>query len=166
MDTASALMTIAQLGLSLTGFAGLLMAFRFQDQWERVEIYALRFLFRSSIGAFVFALIPVPLLIAGTMTATFWSLCFATLGLWTLTMVVLAFLARYSGRLRPRFAFGYWGLTLSGLASGMLDLGAACNLYDLRQPALYMYGLYWLLVVATFQLMMQVMHSLRTIDAD
>ena len=66
MDAASALMTIAQLAMSLTGFAGLLIVFRLnKDRWERVEVHALRFLFRSSIGAFIAALLPLPMMIAG-----------------------------------------------------------------------------------------------------
>jgi hypothetical protein len=166
MDAAGALMTIAQLAVSLTGFAGLLIAFRFGKRWERVEIYALKFLFRSSIGAFVGGLLPLPMMIAGVMDGRLWSVCFAALGSWMLTMVFLAFRARYSGDLRPRFEFGYWGLTLSGVVAGALQFVAAFDVDGLRQPAIYMVGLYWLLLVATFQLMMQVMYSLGSIDVD
>jgi hypothetical protein len=166
MDAASALMNTAQLGVSLTGFAGLLIAFRFGRSWKRAEIFSLKFLFRSSIGAFILGLLPLPMMLAGVMNGALWSVCFALLGFWTLTLVLFALRARSSGELRPRFKFVYWGLTLSGVATGVLQLVAMLNLYGLRQPAVYMVGLYWLLIVATFQLMMQVMYSLDSIDAD
>jgi hypothetical protein len=133
MNPTDWLLTIAQVAMALTGFAGLLIAFRFRKQaWQRVEIHAVRFLLKSSVGAFVFALLPVPMIVGGMNQAWLWGICFAALPLWTLVMVSGAFRARYSGDLRPRYEFGYWGLTLSGLALGAVELVAAVDAFGLR----------------------------------
>ena len=167
MNSADWLLTVAQIAMTLTGFASLLAAFRFSKRsWQRVELHAIRFLIKSSVGAFVFALLPLPMIVGGMEAARLWAYCFAALGLWTLIMVVGAFRARYIGDLKPRFELGFWGLTLSGLAIGIVELTAVVDGFSLRQPAIYLIGLYWLLAVAVFQLIMQVMAVLRSIDPD
>ncbi len=167
MDLATALFTIAQVAMTLTGFAGLLIAFRFgKGKWQRVEVYAVHFLLKSSVGAFVFALLPLPMMVGGFDSITFWALCFFALGIWSLLLVFGAFRARFRGDLRPRYELGYWGLTLCGLLIGILEILAAVGTFGLRNPTLYMFGLFWLLAVATFQLVMQVMASLHSMDAD
>jgi hypothetical protein len=81
-------------------------------------------------------------------------------------MVAGAFRARYYGELQPRYELGYWGLTLSGLVLGIIELGTAVGEFGLRLSVTYMVGLYWLLAVAIFQLVMQVMATLRSLDGD
>lgn len=167
MDAAGVLMTVAQIAMALTGFAGLLIAFRFKkERWQRVEVHAVRFMFKSSVGAFVFALAPLPLMMGGVREGAFWPPCLLVLGGWMLWMVANAFRDRFKGDLRPRYEIGYWGLTLSGLAIATLQIAAAFNVSSLQHAANYVLGLYWLLAVATFQLIMQVLASLQSIDSD
>jgi hypothetical protein len=167
MDAAGVLMTIAQIAMALTGFAGLLIAFRFNKRkWRRVEVHAVRFMFKSSVGAFVLALAPLPLIMGGVPGDAFWPPCFVALGCWMLWMVGKAFRDRFRGDLRPRYEIGFWGLSLSGLLIGILQIGAAADSVGLRQPAIYVLGLYWLLAVAIFQLIMQILASLESIDCE
>jgi hypothetical protein len=167
MEPAEGLSTVAQVGMSLTGFAGLLIAFRFgQGEWQRVEIFAVRFLFKSSIGACMLALLPLLPMIGDISEAIIWALCMPALGTWVLALAIESLRARLSGVLRPRYPVSYWFLALSGVTIGLLLLLGTFDIFGLRRPVIYMAGLYWLLAVAMLQLMMQVMQSLRSIDVD
>lgn len=167
MELAGGLWTIAQLAMTLTGFAGLLIGFRMRrSRWHKVEIFAIRFLFKSSVGALVFALAPLPMMLDETAVPIPWALLFALMGCWNLAMVFGAFRDRRRGDLRPRYELGYWGLTLSGLVVSVVLLAGAAGQLGLQRPSIYMLGLYWLLAVATFQLIMQVFASIGSIDAD
>lgn len=76
MDFASGLSTIAQLAMTLTSFAGLLIAFRTRrSEWQRVELHAIRFLFKSNVGALVFALAPLPMMLDETLVQHRGSCC-------------------------------------------------------------------------------------------
>ncbi|HVU29456.1 MAG TPA: hypothetical protein VHE36_03565 [Sphingomicrobium sp.] len=167
MNSADWLLDIAQIAMSLTGFSGLLIAFRFGDQrWKRIEVQSLRFLFQSSIGAFVLALIPLPLFVARFEEELIWTICFAALGAWILILSGAALIGRLRGLLNPELEVSYWALTLSGLVMGAMQMAAAIGLFGLQAPAVYMIGLYWLLAVAIIQLMTQVMRSLDSMDSD
>ena len=167
MNAANWLLTIAQIAMSLTGFSGLLIAFRFgDDRWKRIELQSLGFLFRSSIGAFVLALLPLPMFVGGVAEGLVWSISFACTAYWIFHLSGGALVGRLRGELRPELERSYWALTLSGLVAGAVQVAAVVDLFGLRRPAIYMLGLYWLLIVATIQLMTQVMRSLDSLDAD
>lgn len=167
MDAAGLLSMIAQLGMSLTGFAGLLIAFRFRaEKWQRVEIYAVRLLFISSASACGFALLPLPFLDADSGHGQLWNLWLAALGCWILALSTYYLWARFAGALRPRYPRIYWSLVSSALAVGAVLVLAAADVVTMDKPRLYTIGLYWVLAVATLQLMMQVMASLRSADSE
>jgi hypothetical protein len=167
MNAAEMLSMVGQLGMSLTGFAGLLIAFRFRTrQWKRVEIYAVRLLLASSTSACAFALIPLPFLDGDSGDRLLWDLCLGALGCWLLALGTHYLWARYCGDLQPRYPRTAWVIASTGLITGLVLLLGALDIISIAKPRLYVFGLYWLLATATLQLIMQVMASLRSVHPD
>jgi hypothetical protein len=160
MQPADALATIAELAVALTGFAGLLAAFRAaRAEWQLIEVAALRILLISSVGVFVFAVLPFPLLLAEVAGERVWQGCSLALGAFLLTLVALGAYLVVGHGLRPRRFGVFLGLELSGLAVAMVVLLNSLGVLSLDGAAVYCLGLLWLLVTAALQFIVQIFSS-------
>jgi hypothetical protein len=100
MDPLTALSTIAAIAVTLTGFAGLLAAFRRTDTWQPVELFAVRYLVLTSASGCLLALLPIPMSIGGYPEV--WRGCLLILGGWLLFVVLWTLLETFRSRTRPR----------------------------------------------------------------
>lgn len=143
------LLALAQMGLALAGFSGIIAALQGDPRtWSVQEAGALRLLLECCFLVVFLAL--VPLLIADVASAAF----AARLAAGVLAVVALAWMA--SGvvrmrRLRTRARRPRLFAVLAGglLALSVAELGVAAGL--LVQPVLYAGTLIWLLVFASVQ---------------
>jgi hypothetical protein len=86
MEPLAALSTIAGVAVTLTGFAGLLAAFRGSDQWQPIEFFAVRYLLLTSASGCLLALLPMPMSIA--QYGEVWRACLLVLAAWLLTVII------------------------------------------------------------------------------
>ena len=163
MDSSGALATIAQLAMAVTGFAGLISAFRSrQRRWDELDLYALRFLLLSSISACLLAMLPMVLLARELDESPAWIVCQAALGAWLLLLFVWAQKQQRRKGLRPRRRFVDAAMWVICVTIGLLNLAAPLPAIG---PAVrliaYLAGLFWLLLAAILQFVIQIMSSLR-----
>ena len=165
MNDIESLSTIAQVSMALTGFAGLLTAFRRrQSGWSAIEIFAIRDLLVASVCACLFALLPMPLLESGLSAETVWAICLPILGLSLLLLIAWSQRERFRAQIRPRRPIIYWGLTALGLATSLLLVSAIFGGPESASPAYYLLGLGWLLLIAMVQFLLQILESLAATD--
>src|SRR6185369_4412057 len=100
MDPLSALSTIAAIAVTLTGFAGLLTAFRSDDHWQPVELFAVRYLLLTSVSGCVLALLPLPMSVGGY--DDIWRRCLVILAVWLLFVILWTLGETFRGKARPR----------------------------------------------------------------
>ena len=96
------LFTIAEIGIVLAGFSGVVAAFHLPETrtWSPTEIRVLWFLIGDGILVVFFSLLPVPLSLANWPETTLWGFCSAILGSW----FIVGFLIAIRGELRDRDA--------------------------------------------------------------
>ena len=138
--------TIAEVGIAITGFAGIVVAIRGSSDREAEPSVTdpLGVLFVASLGTVFFSFVPEWLDSAMTAPDTVWRVSLAAFGAYRLAYIALILNAqRRSGTARPIV----WRFVV-GLSLGVLQLvGAAGFLSDLHY-FLYLSGLVWGLVVA------------------
>jgi hypothetical protein len=80
----SVLYTLAEVGVTLAGFSGVVLAFRVsgESSWTETELRILWFLIGDSFLVLLFSLLPIPLSLAGWSEAAIWGVCNAVLGSW------------------------------------------------------------------------------------
>ena len=159
-DAAAALSIFSQLAVALTGFAGLLTAFRTRGTWSPVEIAGLHILLLTSVGAMAFSVAPLPALLAGTPEAQVWSLASLALGLFLLLMTAGGLRMVLAQKLRSRRPLIFWLLVTALGATAAAEFAAAADLFDWRGPATYSIGVIALLAVATLQFLLQIFSTL------
>lgn len=72
-EAAGALLTLAEIGIGLVGFAGLILAVtRRRSSMSRIEVIQLRELVRAGLGAAALALVPVGAMLLGAAGSTLW----------------------------------------------------------------------------------------------
>jgi hypothetical protein len=78
------LYTLAQVGVTLAGFSGVVVAFRVHGahRWAQFELRVLWFLIGDSFLVLLFSLLPIPLSLAGWTEDRVWGVCSAILGTW------------------------------------------------------------------------------------
>lgn len=88
----SVLYTLAQVGVTLAGFSGLVVAFRVRGahKWTATELRVLWFLIGDSFLVLFFSLLPIPLALAAWSRDALWGFCSALLGSWFLVGNFLA----------------------------------------------------------------------------
>lgn len=153
--------TLANVAVTLAAFSGMVVAFRARGarKWSATELRVLWFLVGDSFLVLFFALIPLPLAIAGWSVNSIWSLCSALLGTWFLFGFVLAM----RGELRDR-AVQEWitipvispVLRIIYIAALMMGIVLWLSVWDLLVPrgqAIYVLGLIVLLAFAAIEFM-------------
>jgi disulfide bond formation protein DsbB len=166
MDAAGALATISQLAMAVTGFAGLLAAFRSRRRrWLEIEVVALHFLLLASISACLLGLLPLVLETAASEASPAWRFCQLLLGGWLLFLFAWQYQKGWRKGLRPRRPSINAAMWLAGFGLALGNIAASARLIDALTPAvIYLAGLFWLLLGAILQFVVQVVHSLDPAD--
>lgn len=152
---AEALSAIAEVGLGLTGFTGILVALgRSPEVYSRPEVLRLLLLLVSSLGAVFLALFPLALHECGIGEPLCWRLSSALLAFFT--AVSLASLGHQIQRHRAEFGRLFSATVFRVVAGGSLAAVAAqianlAGLGALPRAGPFLFGLLWLLFVASIQ---------------
>jgi len=166
MAASGALATIAQLAMAVTGFAGLLTVFRSsRRRWHEIELVALRFLLMTSISACLLSLLPLILLEAPDSRSVPWRVCQSALGVWLLFLFIWQHRQERLKGLRPRSPAINAAMWVVGIAIALANIAAAARLTAALSPAaVYLIGLFWLLLGAILQFVVQIISSV-SVDA-
>jgi hypothetical protein len=150
-----ALSTIAQVGLGLAGFTGILVALgRTQTAFSRPEVLRLLLLLVSSFGAVFLALLPFALHESGVGDVACWRLSSAALA--AFTSISLAYLGYQIRRHRSEFGQLFSAAVFVIIATGsvlmvVLQLVNALGLGSPPRSGSFLIGLLWLLFIASLQ---------------
>lgn len=138
--------TIAEVGIAITGFAGIVVAIRSgSGRWAEPSFTdPLGVLFVASLGTVFFCFVPEWLNSAIAAPDTVWRLSLAAFGTYRLVYIALIF---SSQRRAGMLDLSSWRF-LIGLAIGVFQLIAAAGFLGQLQYFLYLSGLLWGLVVA------------------
>ena len=98
----SILYTLAEVGITLAGFLGVVVVFRVSGAhtWSSTELRVLWFLIVDSFLVMFLALLPLPLALANWSPDALWGFCSAILGSWFIVGAILAL----RGELKDRAA--------------------------------------------------------------
>ena len=155
MEGSEALSTIAEVGLGLAGFTGILVALGHSPEaFTRPGVLRLLLLLVSSLGAVFLALLPFALQESGVSSSACWRLSSALLAVFT--SVSLALLGYQIQRHRGEFGELYSGTVFVVVATGSFAVVAlqvvnvaGAGAFPRSGP--YLFGLLWLLFVASVQ---------------
>lgn len=150
-----ALSTIAEVGLGLAGFTGILVALgRSRAAFSRPEILRLLLLLVSSLGAVFLALLPFALHESGVVGVACWRL--SSIVLVAFTSIALVYLGYQIQRHRAEFGELFSSAVFVIVATGsvaivVLQLGNVVGLWAPPRSGPYVFGLLWLLFIASLQ---------------
>lgn len=155
MQGGEALSTIAEVGLGLAGFTGILVALgRSGTAFSRPEVLRLLLLLVSSLGAVFLALFPVALHESGVDDLACWRLSSAILAVFTsVSLVYLGYqIQRHRGEFGAMYSPAVFAIVLTGsVATVLLQVSNAIGLGAPPRSGLYIFGLMWLLFLASLQ---------------
>ena len=160
MDEIATLGLFAQLAVALTGFAGLLTAFRSRREgWLPIEVAGIKILLMTSVAAMGFSALPVPMLVAGWSVDRAFGLSSVLLGAHFIVAFAAGLHMVLKKKLRPRRPVLFWIFTAALIPMAALLFLSA---FGVLAPGagLYCAGLLFLLVVATAQFLFQVLASI------
>ena len=156
----SSLYTIAEVGVTLAGFSGLVVAFQRRDlkSWSPPDFMNFLFLITNTLLVVLLSLLPIPLLLWGLSEGAIWSVCSLSMAAWFLggDLVAIRFTRRYRQEFAIRrvpswYSFTQWAqLPVAALMAIVLLLSAA-ELLIPRGQAPYVLGLIVLLTFAGIQ---------------
>jgi hypothetical protein len=158
MDPLTALSAIAAIAVTLTGFAGLLAAFRSTDVWQPVELFAVRYLVLTSASACVLALLPIPMSIGGY--PELWPACLLILAGWLLFVILWTVAETFRSRTRPRRLIRYVITQTAGLLLVVWAAVTAFGLVGADKAAVYVWGLLWFVATSISQLTIEITHGI------
>lgn len=155
------LYTIATVASTLAGFSGAVFVFRQQSMkdWAETEQRYLWFLIGDSFLVVLFALLPVPLMLAGLPPDHLWASVSALLGTWFFIAIAIALMGeirdRRDGRSRSvSFVTPLLGLlSVAAVAMAVALWLSALGLVLPRGQAIYVFGLLLLLTIAALEFM-------------
>ena len=154
-----ALFILAEVAMTLAGFSGVVIAFRFggKHPWSPTELRVLWFLLTDSFLVVFFSLLPIPLNLAGWPDDVIWGVFNALLGTWFIVGVVLALRGELRDRamqqlLRvPASTLILYILTPISFAMGVALWLSAVDVVAPRGQAVYVLGLITLLAFAAVE---------------
>ncbi|MFL6728020.1 MAG: hypothetical protein ACJ8FS_16130 [Sphingomicrobium sp.] len=158
MDALAALSTIAAIAVTLTGFAGLLAAFRNSDRWQPVELFAVRYLLLTSASGCLLALLPIPMAVG--RYDDFWRPCLLILTAWLLLTIGWTLTESVRRRTRPRRPIRYVVTQAAGLGLAAWAVLTALGSSEPDKSAVYLWGLLWFVATSISQLVIQITHGL------
>lgn len=138
--------TIAEVGIAITGFAGIVVAIRGARGrgGQPTVTDPLGVLFVASLGTVFFCFVPEWLHSAITAPDTVWRASLAAFGIYRLAYIALILSAQRRGATETP---GSWRF-LVGVSLGVLQLAGAAGFFADFQYFLYLSGLLWGLAVA------------------
>ncbi len=138
--------TIAEVGIAITGFAGIVAVIRGGADSARQPSVSdpLAVLLGASLGTVFFCFVPEWLHTAIAAPDTVWRVSLAAYGAYRLAYIALILNAQRRGVATA--PFNWWGLI--GVSLGVLQLVGAAGFLAEFQYFLYLSGLLWGLVVA------------------
>jgi hypothetical protein len=89
LDRTEVLLTIGEISATLAGFAGVVILFLRRDagRWVAADVSRFAVMLACSLGALVFALLPLPFISAAVSEATTWGTCSAVLAVFLASIV-------------------------------------------------------------------------------
>jgi hypothetical protein len=165
MNADEILHTIAQVGVSLAGFAALVALFRNRSgsSWTPASLSALRSLIELSLCTVVLALLPLSIALFEIPEFLVWqvsSLCALLAGLGLMTIAVL----RVRALVRSGWKAPTWLFHLAGFAIGCLALLAQAYNVLAQSAAIYVAVLLALIVIVGLQFIVSVSSGRATRD--
>lgn len=153
MKGESFLLTLAQIGLALAGFAGLISVFRKSGRdWIPQEVAGMKLIFEHTFAEVFFALLPFPLFYIFESEPRAWKLsslllaCFFAFD-FSINAIRLRKLTAKGAPPRRRKAFLYIFMPVTVLSAILQVL----NLFVWGSVSNYIWGLLWLLVAPSVQ---------------
>lgn len=155
MQGSEALSTIAEIGLGLAGFTGILVALaRTPEPFGRPEVLRLLLLIVSSLGATFLALLPFALHESGVGESACWRFSSGLLAAFTSTsLAVLGYqIQRHRREFGELFSRAVFAIVSAGtVAIVALQAGNVFAVGGTPRVGPYLFGLLWLLLVASIQ---------------
>jgi len=147
--------TIAEIGIAIAGFSGLVVVLRKNSgPLNAIEKYRMSVLLATAFGAMFLALLPSTLQHLGLAGDIIWRTSSAFLTAFTFAFVVGWVLSsrRFFNVAREIFSVPAFSLmTVGHLANLVLQLSLTLGLWRDSRPGVYMLGLVWLLAHASQQ---------------
>jgi hypothetical protein len=159
MDPVTPLSTIAAVAVTITGFAGLLAAFRRDEQWQPVELFAIRYLLLTSVSACLLALLPLPMGVGNYRHV--WTVCLLIIAVWLLLVVLWTVTETLRHKARPRHAVRYMVTQAVGVLVAVWAAITALGATMSNQAEVYIWGLLWFVATSISQLQIQITHSVK-----
>lgn len=155
MDIPQSLSIIAEIGIGLAGFSGLIVAFRKDaGPLTNVQKYRLQVLLALAFGAMFLALLPELLHYMGVPTDRLWIVAALVLSCYSVVFVIWWIAA--SHRLKASVPEIFNWFAFSRMAAGhviviILQLAVIFSLLDEQSPGVYLAALIWYLLHAVQQ---------------
>ncbi len=150
MQGSGVLTVIAEIGVALAGFSGIVVALRQRtvESWSPAEIFRLRLMLYASVSTFLFALLPFIPYHLGASPSLTWSVSSLVLAVLFGSALILP--ATRTPPSRTGLSFRWWVFYSSGTVIAISVLLAnAGGLLGGPSFGLYLVGLAWLLLYAT-----------------
>ena len=155
MDIPQSLQIIAEIGIGLAGFSGLIVAFRKDaGPLTHVQKYRLQILLALAFGAMFLALLPELLHYIGVPAGQLWRLAGLVLSCYSIVFVIWWMTASHRLKASAPEIFNWFAF--SRMAAGhiiavLLQLAVIFSLLDDTSPAAYLAALIWYLLHAVQQ---------------
>jgi hypothetical protein len=155
----SMLYTLAEVAVTLAGFSGLVVVFRMRgtEAWTPTELRIFWLLIGDSFLVVIFALLPIPLALAGWSPDALWGLCNALLGSVFIVVDMLVFQGerrdRAAGQLVivPVITPLLYIMSVAGFVMGLALWLSALDLIVGRGQAVYVLGLILMIAFAALE---------------
>ncbi len=150
MQGSDVLTVIAEIGVALAGFSGIVVALRQRsvESWSFPEVMRLRFMLYGSTLTFLFALSPFVFHHLGASPAVTWSVSSLALGFFfgCATLLTVRLFRRRLPELSPRWGVAY---TSGNIITATVLLANAVGFFGDPSFGLYLVGIAWLLLYTT-----------------
>ena len=155
MDPQEILTTIAEIGIALAGFSGLVVVLRKNDgPLNAIEKYRMSVLLAMAFGAMFLALMPGILMRLGLSGDILWKVSSALLVVFSIIFVLAWVLSsrRFFHVAREIFNVpAFAAMTIGHLVNMLLQTGVVLGLWADQSIGVYLLGLAWLLAHASQQ---------------
>lgn len=163
------LTTIAEIGIALAGFSGLVVVLRKNTgALNEIEKYRMSVLLATAFGAMFLALLPSVLQQLGFADELLWRTSSGFLTTFSLAFVFgwVSSSRRFFNVAREIFSLPAFSVMAIGhLINVGLQLSAALGLWEESSPGVYLFGLIWLLAHASQQFVRMLFIQPRSVDS-
>ena len=164
------LTTVAEIGIALAGFSGLVVVLRKNTgPLNEIEKFRMSVLLAAAFGAMFLALLPAALQHLGFTDDTLWRTSSAFLVIFSIAFVIGWVMSsrRFFSVAREIFSVPAFSLmTFGHLINLTLQLSVTLGLWEGRSAGIYLLGLLWLLAHASQQFVRMLFIQPRPISSD